>query len=242
MAGLLYKELILNKKNLLLISGGILFLSIFLFMPASSDFIDGGEAVYTLLMASLCVIFFALAGTLQQGIFAYDERKKWTDFISSTPLSVKGQVLSKYYFSLLISIATFVYCNLAYGINAVIQGKDSGVMNIAIMIFTLQIFIRSIEFPFLIRFGSKYGHNYRMIIGGIIILIVFVYCLFGDMSVFGTFEEFMDWFTKLFKRDLLSDTFLFTIALVPFIVGVMYYLSYKISCRLYLKGAESYDK
>lgn len=242
MAGLLYKELILNKKILISMSGTMLFFSIFLFVPIPSDLKGEYYGIYALLLSLLCVMLFMFSGVIQQGIFAYDERKKWADFISSTPLSVNGQVLSKYYFSLLISIATFVYCNLAYGINAVIQGKDSGVMNIAIILFTIQIFLRSIEFPFFVRFSSKYGNNYKSAVFGVIFMIIFVYLLFGDLSMFGTFDEFMEWYMKLYNSNVISDILLLILALAPFAVGFMYFLSYKISCRFYLKGAESYDK
>lgn len=247
MAGLLYKEFILNRKNLLIIGAGNLVLSIFLFIPASTDLIDGGtldsgEAVYTLLILTIGVLLFFCMGSIQQSLFIQDEKKVWSSFITTTPISIRGQVLSKYYFSLLISIATLVYCTLVYGINAVIQGRDSGVTSILIMLFVYQTFLRSIDFPFIVCFGSKNGTNVKVVIFFIIPFAAIIYGLFGDLSIFGTFDEFIEWFTKLLTGELYNDAMLMLIALAPFFTGAMYYFSYKISCKLYLKGAENYDK
>lgn len=239
MAGLLYKEFILNKKSLFTSFLGVLFVSIFIFFPAR-DVVD--SPVYTFAMALTGLIIFAISGAAEQSIFSPDERKKWVDFISSTPLSVKGQVLSKYYFSLLISLATFIYCFLAFSINSVIQGSDCGASSIAYMLLTLQLCIRSVEFPFLVRFGSKHGNNIRIALGNVVLFIVFVYFLFGDMSIFGSFEDFMDCFARFVNAQNFTDIMLVISAIVPVAAIGMYILSYKISCKLYLKGAKSYDK
>ncbi len=240
MAGLLYHNLLLNKTNLLLSWLGILFMSMFLLFPMPSELLYGG--IYTLMMAMICCLIFVLTGVEQQSIFAADERKKWADYISTTPVSVKGQVLSKYYFSLLISIATLIYCNLAFRINAVIQGQDCGAMTIVISLFVFQLCLRSVEFPFLIRFGSKFGNNLRMVGGLALLFLVFVYLLFGDLSIFGTFDDFLAWFTKLMSGEVFSNTVQILVALAPAFAAVLYYLSYQLSCRWYLKGCENYDK
>lgn len=242
MAGLLYKELIINKKNILVICGACLFLSFYLFIPISLENNDIAWSIYKLGMMALCVLFFLITGSLQQGIFSADENQKWSSYIVSTPVSIKGQVLSKYYFSLLISIATLIFCAFFYGINAVIQGMDSGVMSIAVMMFILQTFMRAVEFPFLIRFGSKTGNNYRLVVFFCAFFIIFVYLLFGDLSVFGTFDGFMNWITKLISGQTFSDAVLVVIAVIPFATGILYYFSYRLSCRLYMKGVQNYDK
>lgn len=240
MAGLLYHNLLLNKTNIVLSWLGILFVSMFLYFPLPSEL--QGSGVYILMMAMVCCLIFILTGVEQQSIFAVDERKKWADYIATTPVSVKGQVLSKYYFSLLISIATLIYCSLAFRINAVIQGVDSGALTIVVALFVFQLFLRSLEFPFLIRFGSKFGNNSRMVCGLALMFLVFVYLLFGDLSIFGTFDDFLAWFTKLLSGELFSNTRQILVALAPAFAAVLYYLSYRLSCRWYLKGCENYDK
>lgn len=239
MAGLLYKELILNKKSLLTSFVGILFSSIFIFFPAGEL---SESPIYSFAMAIICILIFAIAGAAEQSIFTPDERKKWADFISSTPLAAKGQVRSKYYFSLLISLTTFIYCFLAFSINAVVQGKDCGVFLIAYLMLTAQLFIRSVEMPFLVRFGSKYGNNIRLSIGCIFMFFVFAYYLFGDLSIFGSFEDFMEWFSNLVNGKYFTWIMAVISVTVPIATVAIYFLSYKISCKLYLQGTENYDK
>lgn len=253
MAGLLYKEFIINRKNIIISGVGYLLLSALILAIIGVTLISNVEltdeygnniakSLYTFLMMMASVVIFAASGSVQQMIFASDERKKWCDYISSTPVSVKGQVLSKYYFALLISIATLVYCTLFCGIGAVLNGEVSGLMNISVGIFTFQIFLRSVEIPFFIRFGYKNGNNYRLIIFGVACFALLVYCLFGDLSIFGSFDGFMKWFTKITAGQTFSDIMLLAISIMPFAVAILYYLSYRISCRLYLIGAENYDK
>ena len=239
MAGLLYKELILNKKSLFSALIGILFISIYALIPAR-DVLEG--PIYTFSMLSICLVIYMLSGAAQQGVFMSDENKRWTYFVTSTPQGVKGQILSKYYFSLLIGIATLVYCTLIFSINAVIQGEDCGVLSLAIAMNVAQLILRSAEFPFLVRFGSKYGNNMRIALAFALVFIVIVYMLFGDMSIFGTFEGFMEWFTSLLEGKAFGDGILTVISLVPIFAALMYYFSYKLSCKLYPKGVENYDK
>lgn len=238
MAGLLLKELLVNKKTILLIWGGIVFMSVFLYIPCSDSF-DGADTAYTFLITTDLIVVYLLNSILQQSIFLPDERKHWTDFIVSSPVTSKGQVLSKYYFSLISSSAVLMYLYLALSINAVIQGHDSSAVSFAIIMFFIQIITRSIEFPFIIRFGSKYGNNYRTIIFICMFFILAVYLLFGDLSIFGTFDGFMEWFSRLLKAEAFSDCMLASALCIP---GILYCLSYKISCRMYLKGACNYDQ
>lgn len=246
MVGLLYKELVLNKRTILTIIAGIIFMSIFIFVPLTDLTNGGGQGiemgVYTFLMSLICLILISLTGTLQQSIFSTDEKKVWANFISSTPLSVYGQVLTKYLFSLLITASLLVYCAIAFKINAVIQGNDCGAIKIIVALSVVQLLLRSIEFPFLIRFGSKSGNSIRMFFSFLLVFIAFIYCLFGDLSIFGTFDDFMKWFTKLMDSETIISIKRTISILAPIIVAVLYFLSYKISCKLYLKGTESYDK
>ena len=239
MAGLLYKEFILNRRNILIGFSGILFLSIFVFMPAPDE-LKG--SVYTFLMLLICLILVFMTGNIQESIFGTDEKKVWANFIASTPLSVKGQVLSKYCFTLLISIALIAYCTIIFGINTLIQGESCGVMKFVLGFSVVQLFMRSIEFPFLIRFSSRYGNSIRMVFGFLIVFIALIYGLFGDLSIFGTFYDFMDWFIKLTSGEYINNVWRVVKITAPILTAVLYYLSYRLSCRFYPKGVENYDK
>lgn len=239
MAGLLYKEFILNRRNILIGFSGILFLSIFVFMPAPDE-LKG--SVYTFLMLLICLILVFMTGNIQESIFGTDEKKVWANFIASTPLSVKGQVLSKYCFTLLISIALIAYCTIIFGINTLIQGESCGVMKIVIALSVLQLLMRSVEFPFLIRFGSRYGNNIRIAFSFLLVFVAFIYALFGNLSVFGTFDDFMNWFVKLTSGGYANNVWRVVKIAAPILTAVLYYLSYRLSCRFYPKGVENYDK
>lgn len=246
MAGLLYKEFILNKTMILSTCIGFLFFTGMWMFPADADSIIGSDelsrSVYGFMLSLSGVIMYLMIGSIQQSIFMPDERKKWADFIGSTPLSIKGQVASKYIFSLILSFAMLTYLSVILSINAVIQGRDSGVMNVMIIIFILQIYLRSIEFPFIVRFGGKTGNNFRIAISFVLTFGVIIYYLFGDLSIFGTMDEFFDWFFGIISGKGFGNVLSLLTALSPFIAGAMYYISYRISCRLYMKGVENYEK
>ena len=106
-------------------------------------------------------------------------------------------------------------------------------LNAALLIVFVFLLVWAVEIPFTVYFGSKNGGMIKMIMFYIIILGILIYGLYGkrELSFDGLF------------RLLLSDAISIGayVLMTAFEIGaaVLYLLSYRISCRLYLKGAEN---
>lgn len=237
MVGLLYKEFIQNRRNLALIGGTLMIFSSIMFIPEP----EGFEEIWTLLGLIVYVPIFALTGDMfQSSIFESDESKKWAYFIASSPMTVKGQVGSKYWFTLLTSYAVLVWCAVCDAISCAVHDNPNSMISLIVMLFFIQIMMRAVEMPFIIRFGSKIGAVYKGIVFSVLIFAVIVYLLFGDLSKFGSVENFYSWFFKMMSGG--SNGMLIFSAALPYVSVGLYYLSYRLSCGFYMKGAENYDK
>ncbi len=238
MKGLIYKELILNRSSLLQLLLCILSLSCFPFLMATGeDFVD--------LLASLasivnCCVLFFLLGMFQSKLFEVDEYKKWCHFIASTPKRGTGQVREKYVFLLLLSGGMLGWCFLLQNILNLIYDSDLDVEKLYCMLFFFQVFMNALEIPFLFCFGSKFGELYKAFVFFLVLFGVIIYALFGDLSQFGSIDTFFDWLLQLASGD---GNALGTFQKVfPPISVLLYYLSYRLSCRWYLKGANTFVK
>ena len=76
----------------------------------------------------------------------------------------------------------------------------------------------------------------------LVMVIAFEYIFFGDLSIFGSPEKILELFEKLSDTSLMTDISLVLLAVFPYFAVGLYYLSYKLSCKLYLKGAEEYER
>lgn len=238
MIGLLYKNLILTKKSIITMLIASLWVSLICFVPQE----DLENEMRTVILCMTCLVVFLFWGTIQQGFFAVDEKKKWADFISSTPLSYRGQVKSSYCFTLLCSLSAFLFCMLISSLSGWIYGSYINFTKICMVFCVIQILLRSVEIPFVIRFGSKNGNGFRLAIGLGFVFIAFVYALFGDLSVFSSSGDFVDLVIRLTNGEKLKKTLRVLLYVSPIICGVIFWLSYKFSCKIYMKGVENYDE
>ena len=233
MFGLIYKELVTRKKQLLImIPIAVLFTIMVIADAATKD-----ENVGVMMMlAAVCIIL--ISGMFEQGSFENDETKKWLSFIGSAEDGIRKQIGSKYMFNMFLMMSVFTYLELLFELATAITGinADMFFMALQLMIF-IQIIYRAIESPFMVAFGSMYGNTIRMIVMLILVFGFIVYALFGDLSIFGSTEEIL-------KRmeEFLSDSGSYFILLMPICSLTLYYISYRISCRFYLHGGEFYEK
>lgn len=240
MYGLLYKEFILNKKNLLGVAAAALIFTVTLFMP-SEEQQDNMSELFVMIQLVVSIIIFLVVGMLQQGIFEADESRLWQFYITSTPDGLRNQIRAKYVFSFLLSMVTAFYCMMINILVCAVFDVNASIP--VVLIFLTQIFFRSIEFPFLVRFGSKYGNTFRSVIITLIIFVGMVYALFGDLSIFGSYDRFANFLMNhVFSENGFSQGITDMIQLVPALVYVLYYISYRISCKLYMKGGKHYGR
>lgn len=241
MTGLLYKELKIHCKQMLLFLLGMIaypVMMIFLITTQSEEL--GEECILLFGMASL--IAFIVGGTFEDMLFSDDERRKWAYYVTSTPTGIKGHIGAKYLFTLLFAMFTLTLLILVNGLAMDLNDTFMNVSSIVVVFFYLQLLMRSIEFPLIVRFGGKTGGMVKVLALVAIVCAVGVYALFGDISKFGDPDKFWDWlFTTLNDPENAKKIMLWfglaTAAILP-----IYYISYRLSVKLYLKGAENYAK
>lgn len=233
MFGLVYKELVTRKKQFLIL---LPITALFTIMVISDAAAKEEYIGVMLMLAAVCIVL--ISGMFEEGSFENDETKKWLSFIASAENGVRKQVGSKYLFNLFLMITVSTYLELLFSIAEAMSGINVDIFSMALQLMMFfQMIYRAVESPFIAAFGSKYGNTIRMIVMLIHVFGFIVYALFGDLSIFGSSEELL-----LRAEAFLSDNGSYFILLTPACALTLYYLSFEISCRLYLHGGEYYEK
>lgn len=241
MTGLIYKEFAIQKKNLLMMMAALTIVSLILFVPAGSS--ESLMGTFLSVFGLLVYIYaFMLTGMYQPSIFEIDERKKWAYFMAASPLTAKGQVASKYLFTLIVSIFTVIWCTTVNNLQISISNGGVDMTMMLVCMFSIQIFLRAVEYPFIVKIGSKNGGMVKTISFVVIFMLIVIYLLFGKLPHVSSMDELFDWIVNVVNGSAFSENVLFLISIFPFISALLYWLSYKISCRFYLEGAEAYEK
>lgn len=257
MKGLIYKNFIQNRIFIILsaVAPSVIVILI-LFTPVLSD--DGDFSVKSslnslenggiIIRLFFMIVGYAISGAMHPLIISCDEVKKWGYFTATAPQGVKGQVYSKYVTIFMMCGMTFIcsYCIdiiIASVVNAVTGIETELVTGILIYLFYFQIFIDSIDIPFMIRFGAKKGADIKALAVLAVIFAVIVYLLFGPLPEnMDSFMESVYKFIEDFNNGEMPDWLLITAGFFPVIAVVCYCVSCRISYGLYLKGVETYDK
>ena len=254
MTGLLYKELKLNARKIVLytLSSMVYPMVIIIFTKlAASTLKDSIEDevqaqlvnnMIGLVWMCFCIISFFITSVLHNSFITQDERKKWAYYISSTPTGIKGFVGVKYLASVIVGMITvtalMIMQNLANSIGSLVPDAT-----IAIVLgFYGQMLMSAIEFPLMFRFSSKIGSLVKTVIVVAAALIGIIYFLCGDTSMFADLETFWDRIFSLAKDPDFMKKLIFWISAGMAAVIPIYYLSYRLSVKWYLKGVENYAK
>lgn len=249
MLGLLYKDYCILKKSIWGLIAVILGTSVFIFWRESvwektglvSETMTAQAFTFSIMPALLFFSFFIYISIFQKSLFEHDERKVWSNYITSTPLGYKEQVLSKYYMTLISSFALVVWGYIYDMISSLVAGSIGSASGIYTTLFFIQIILQAILYPFLIRFGCKYGNTYKL---GLFIAVFYgfiVYLLFGKIPE-GISDNFFEFLFDLAASEVaLPTAALGVLALLPYVAALLFYLSYKLSCKWYLKGVEAYE-
>jgi hypothetical protein len=235
------------KKSLIFNAGILLAVSVLLCLPWKWILSEWGGAqeneiyVAVFLVLPLFVWFFAalLIGSVQEILFLHDENKCYSAFISSTPMMGDGQVLSKYYEMALLSSVLLVWGAVCDQLICLVNGLSGSTLGLRMCFFFIQLFLRAVETPFLVRYGSKAGKQVKILVLLGAVYLVIVYLLFGPLPDSDTlFDTIGRWFVS---EEKMSGLLLGAAAILPYAVLALYYVSYRISCGLYQKGVETYD-
>ncbi len=251
MSGLLYKDFCVLKKSILSIVLGILIFSIPLFLPVESllakhgmlnDLINAEVVTFVHMPIFVYFMLFAAVSGFQGFLFEHDERKVWSHYITASPLGYKGQVLSKYFMTLATSFAVVVWGFVCDNICMLTSGYYGSAANIYTTFFYIQIILQVIEYPFLIRFGHKHGNTYKMAFLIVAFYAIVIYLLFGKFPESFSMDTVFDFVFKLAANETALPTIAMgAMALLPYVAAILFYLSYKLSCKWYLKGVDTFE-
>lgn len=232
MWGLMLKDLYVNRKEIGIYSALAGVCSIFLMIPFNTQTMEKLGLLYTL-YGTLCLAgIFVLLGTLENGLLMPDESPGYQQFVLSSPLGLKDQVLSKYYSCLLISLLGAFWCVLLTDISDMVTGVESGLLLPAMVLFYLQIFLRAVELPFLFGLGARYGNYVKMGVGLVLAFLVTNHVLYGKGSRLQSFDSVMEYISG-FSMEQLADGALLVWGLLLAGSLVLFYGSYYLSCLWY---------
>ena len=184
------------------------------------------------------VLGYFLSALLQTETMRADGRKAWSMFAASSPDGVSGYLRVKYEMILVMIVLTMFGLQLSdwfMGMySAAHDAEWSGTADSIIVFCYMQIFIRAIDLPFIVRFGVKIGSLVKMnLLLAFFIVFLAVFLLYD--------EAILAFFTEI-PEKIAGTAAAIMLSLLPVISLAAYYLSYRISCRLYLKGAALYDR
>ena len=240
MMGLIYKDLCLLKKDLLINSIIIVLVIIAATCVPYAGFQELTElGVHVMAPAYLliCTVLGTLAYTIK--LIELDEKKRWSGFVISGPIGYKLLILSKYFLAMALSWIPVVVHAFGEVIGLFIPNTISGLTGITVTGFYFIILYCAVEFPFEFRYGSKNGVKYK---AGFFLLLFYlgmIYLLFGPPI---DSNEIIDYLFKLAKGEAqLPKWMQYVGVFVPYVAMGAYYISYKISCMVYLKGVERYE-
>ena len=121
-----------------------------------------------------------------------------------------------------------------------VTGETTLHMNsLLLLMLFVQMFLRSVDVPFLVRFGSKYG-KYVLILSYILILFAVLLTSMYVPAFENMIEGIRDWCIRLMNGELEEEA-QFIVSAFPVAAIAAYLISYRVSCRLWLKGVANYE-
>ena len=234
MAGLLYKDFKAIKGHYYIIS--FIVITIFLIF---SEIFGVNEEIDVLVGMCLSVIPLVLLGMLvakvEVGIIAADETKNAKLYLLSLPVSSKDYIASKYWFMLIghyIVLSVSMLWSITYQIQVVDEWMNELVVNIISLLPPIicgSICLVAIELPFFVLAGSKKGEMIKTAILLVMMLGMFVFLLFGDLTILDALDlkKFFEYIEE--HIDILFKIQIFA----PVISLILYYCSYVITCNIF---------
>lgn len=212
MLGLIKKDLLIIKNNLKLI--GILL--IIFFLMTLQDKFDITLALPFIVMIYLFVIALFIS------TFNYDDFNKWNAYAVTLPNGRKNVVKSKYITSIILVISTLmVILPLNYLITLINDGLEfSKIASLILGMTTGIIFVEAVMLPIIFKYGTEKGRIGLFALSISITGIITIVSKKIDLNISNNIIEFFNAYRFI---------------IVPVILIVVLFLSYKISERIYLK-------
>ena len=234
MTGLVYKEW---KQNRWLILSMIVcgFAPLIVLLIMHDEIKDIGD---TPIRIGGLIAGFLAAGALQMLVLRGDDRKLWGYWITATADGYKGFLRVKYemiFGMIVLFLFSLQFVDMGYcAVTADMGSEDIGsISSIALLLGFMQILFRAIDIPFTYRFGSKKGSFIKLIC---MVILAILICALLVLNV-----DNMDRITEMVRKVFNENNSSLILWLGLIVCLALYFLSYRFTCRLYLKGVEQYD-
>lgn len=236
MRGLIYKDLYLIKSKVIAGSLSVLFIILLMYVVYATV---GGKVLFPTEMAAVItdLMIVMYVGALSYGyIIKTDTKKEWGFYGMALPGSAKLIVGAKYMTVFIMYLISFIICVLNDLLIGLFFGKAVDMSLLVLMFMLFWMFLNAIEMPLAFRFGTDKAAGIRIFITIVIVLIISIYLLFGNI----------EWLMAV-KPDAISSelqrlnnrlTLINYIEMAVFthLMVLAYYISYRISCKVFRKG------
>lgn len=250
--GFFYKELRQNRQGILLVvllpaALQVLIALMLLFVELTSpEFLSNG--VIAILTNSLvrcigtAIAAFCVSGMLT-GVFLGDDKKLWGYFVVSTPAGIRGAMYSKY---LLLALMNVLYlaawyvtdCCLATLRYFAVGEEAPSLLGLYVAVFFLLLLLSALDIPFIVRYGAKRGSIIKLIY---MLSLAILFTVIFAMVLPETIRDRLIQKAIDLYHGQVSTGMLLAVGLYPWGALTAYCLSYKLSCKLFLKGVNRYD-
>jgi len=207
MLGLIKKDLLMIKSNIKIL---IILLFVYGFMAIE------GEIDLSFLIPFISVM-------IMMSTFSYDAFNKWDAYAVTLPKGRKNSVKAKYLATLLLIFISTMIITILSLVISYIRTKDIMLMdNLSLMLGSLfaTVLIQSFMYPTIYKFGVEKARI------GIFVVVFAVVMISGLLSHYINTESL---------KKVLSFMDNYFIIILPVLMILMIYISYKISERIFLK-------
>lgn len=175
MVGLIYKDLMVMKKTLLIYR----IISVFYGCLDIRNSRTGMMFAMVLITSTMVPI----------SSIAYDERSKWDKIVNTTPLSRKEVVISKYLLALVLTVVSTVVVFVVYLFKPDMPLAENAGTSVVMGI--MSVFYQAMLIPTIIKFGSEKGRMIMMIIlfAPFVLLMAVAQMEIIDLSALAMFLE-----------------------------------------------------
>ena len=251
MRGLIYKDLYLVKSKVIAGSLSILFIILLMYV------IYANVAKNVLFPTEMAAVITDLTIVMYIGALSYgyiiktDTKKKWGFYGMALPGSSKLIVGAKYMTVFIMYLISYIICVLNDLMIGLFFGKAVDMSLLVLMFMLLQMFLNAVEMPLAFRFGTDKAAGIRIFITIVIVLIISIYLLFGNIEWLMAEDGLVKTIIRLFSDNMDSraisgelQRFINRLTLINYIemavfthlMVLAYYISYRISCKVFKKG------
>ncbi|MBO4863295.1 MAG: ABC-2 transporter permease [Eubacterium sp.] len=251
MKGLIYKDIFLNKSKIIFTGLSIVTVVALMFIFFKAAGKTPEDMSPAALVIDLMIVLYI--GNMNSGyIMKTDTSRPWGFYGVALPRTERSVVGAKYLIVLLLYAIAFILCEINDIVCGLVDGSIDSNRVITLILIFCNLLVFSIETPIAFRLGVERASIVRIFISVILTLIVTIYLLFGNIEwLMGENGIVRTILTEVVKDN--PDTAVYAqgiadlkdkIGLISFVVylieiifvGLMYFLSYQISCAVFKKG------